>query len=160
LSPDIPRPVGPDQARPGASSLIAFASRSSCALEWRGLLEDPGPGPTIAALAEILMVTCAGRIHRAERVLMSSDWTRLDDEIVGAYPASLTPHTAVAVAGVGERDLHRETGLGAGRLLLTDPPSVAGYLYVLGVAPRAIDLYSAEERGWAARYRTRIAPDY
>lgn len=161
MSPETIRPAAPDPARPGAISLVAFAHRSTSGVEWRRVLEDPGPGPTIATLAEILMVTCAGRIYRAERVLMSSHWTRLDDETVGAYPTSLTPHTALAVAGVGERDGQGgDSGRRDGRMLLIDPPAVTGYLYVLGAAPRAIDLYRAEERAWVARYRTRIAPDY
>ncbi|MBR7830446.1 hypothetical protein KDK95_29365 [Actinospica sp. MGRD01-02] len=161
MPPDAADPAAPYPARPGAISLIAFASRTRATLAWREVLEDPGPEPTIGVLAEILMATCAGQIHRANRILMSSHWTRLDDEMVGAYPASQTPLTAVAVAGVGERDRRaQDAGRGPARMLLTDRPTVTGYLYVLDPAPRAIDLYSAENGTWAARHRTRIAADY
>lgn len=161
MSPDPSRPAASHPPRPGAISLIAFASRTNATLAWRELLDDPGPEPTVATLAEILMVTCAGRIHRANRILTSSHWARLDDETVGAYPASLTPPTALAVAGVGERDRRPESaGQGPAQMLLTDRPMVTGDLYVLDRAPRAIDLYSAEGETWVARHRTRIAPDY
>ena len=161
MSPDPSRPTATYPPRPGAISLIAFASRTNTTLAWREVLEDPGPEPTVAILAEILMVTCAGQIHRANRILMSSHWTRLDDETVGAYPASQTPPTASAVAGVGERDRRpEEVGRRAVRMLLTDRPTVTGYLYVLDPAQRAIELYSTENDTWVARHRTRIASDY
>lgn len=86
LSPDPSRPAASHPPRPGAISLIAFASRTNATLAWRELLDDPGPEPTVATLAEILMVTCAGRIHRANRILTSSHWARLDDEPSGPIP--------------------------------------------------------------------------